>query len=164
MTAHANIFSMLILLCALGSATAQARFQTSPQGDEVTDRKTGLVWKRCAEGMEPKSRTSCSGQALFFTHPAALQRAAEQVKSGGTGWRLATMKELSAIAAAGEADPSENRPAIDPTAFPNTPPARFWSSTIVGPHYFMYVNFADATVGEGLRNTPAAVRLVRSAQ
>lgn len=53
---------------------AQERYATSVDGQEVTDSKTGLTWKRCAEGMTFK-RNICSGEALFLSQQDALARA-----------------------------------------------------------------------------------------
>ena len=69
------------------------------------------------------------------------------------------MKELSSIVAVREAE--EGKAAIDPLAFQATPAARFWSSSSVERGYFMYVAFTEGSVGEGERNSPGAVRLVR---
>ena len=93
----------------------------------------------------------------------AVARATEEAARTGKGWRLPTMKELSGITSVGDADPTAGVPAINPVAFPGTPPARFWTSSASGPHYFMYVGFRDGDVGENTRVTPAAIRLVRTA-
>jgi hypothetical protein len=42
---------------------------------------------------------------------------------GGT-WRLPSLTELQTIV-----DDTKSNPAIDPTAFPNTPPTWFWTSS-----------------------------------
>ena len=39
--------------------------------------------------------------------------------------------------------------------------ARFWSSSSVGQGCFLYVGFSEGSAGEGERNSPGAVRLVR---
>ncbi len=126
----------------------------------MTDSRTGLIWQRCVQGMQFKGKT-CTGEALFLTYPATLSHVEEEVKRTGVAWRLPTMKELSAIASAREADESGGQAAIDAAAFPATPLGRYWSSTSVGPHYYMYVSFTDASVGEGRRNAVGAIRLVR---
>jgi len=144
-----------------GGAAAQGRFQPLPEADEVRDARSGLVWRRCAEGMTWKPGR-CDGKAAVMPHPFAVARASEEAARSGKPWRLPTMKELSAIASVTEADPANGVAAIDPTAFPGTPPVRFWTSSSTGPHYFMVVGFKDADVGENTRTLPAAVRLVRA--
>ncbi len=142
-----------LLLCA-GAALAQERFAVSADGQEVTDSRTGLIWKRCAEGMVFKGKT-CTGQASVFSHTEASARA----KAAGGQWRLPVLKELSSIVAPREAE--EGKAAINPAAFPGTPTLRFWTASSTGPGYFTYVAFADGSAGENPRSSPGAVRLVR---
>lgn len=157
------VLSGFALLAGIGSggAAAQGRFQPLPDGDEIRDARSGLVWRRCAEGMTWKAGR-CDDKALTVPHPSAVSRAADEAARSGKAWRLPTMKELSAIASVAEADPTSGVAAIDATAFPGTPALRFWTSSSAGPHYFMYVGFKDADVGENTRTLPAAMRLVRS--
>lgn len=159
------ILSLPVLVLSLflggGTSHAQQRFTPSADGEEITDSKTGLIWRRCAEGMSWKVRT-CTGKAIFSNQAEAATRAKSAATAEGEAWRLPTMKELSSIVNVREAD--ENKAAIDPVAFPATPVARFWTSSSVGPGYFMYVGFAEGSAGEGPRNSPGAVRLVRDAK
>ncbi|MEQ1813101.1 MAG: DUF1566 domain-containing protein [Candidatus Nitrotoga sp.] len=113
------------LLNALPVAASAQPFTISADGNEVTDQKTGLIWRRCAEGMNWDGST-CAGVATTFTHEAALQRAAVQATSTGTAWRLPNIKELSSII-----DGNRSIPAIDLAAFPATPSNLFWSASIV---------------------------------
>jgi hypothetical protein len=142
------------LWAAIGLAQGADRFSYSSDGSEVTDNTTGLVWRRCAEGMTWGDST-CTGSATEYTHEGALQRAQTQ-----TGWRLPNVKELSSIV-----DRSLRNPAIDPTAFPNNPSnGLFWSSS---PHVgssrdAWVVRFSDGSVDyEGTRFDDAHVRLVK---
>lgn len=150
----------LFLLLLAGAGFAQERFSASADGQEVTDSRTGLTWRRCAEGMVFKGKT-CTGQATFFSQPDAAARA-KAASAPGAEWRLPILKELSSIVSAREAD--VDKAAIDPNAFPATPIARFWTSSSTGPGYFTFVGFSDGSAGEAPRATSAAVRLVRNAK
>jgi hypothetical protein len=152
-------------LCLLGimpvAASAQP-FVFSVDGSEVTDQKTGLIWRRCSEGMSWDGST-CAGTASTFTHEAALQRAAAQASSTGIAWRLPNVKELSSIV-----DRSRSNPAIDPAAFPATPPTSFWSAS-PKPYagistYAWHVNFVSGNVYGNYRINSDSVRLVRNGQ
>jgi hypothetical protein len=154
-----HTLGLALLLLSLASAgLAQERFSASADGQEVTDSRTGLIWRRCAEGMTWKGRT-CIGQAVFFSQPDAAARA-RAASASGAEWRLPILKELSSIVSAREAE--EGKAAIDPAAFPATPVARFWTSSSTGPGYFTFVGFSDGSAGESPRATSAAVRLVRT--
>jgi hypothetical protein len=141
------------------AASAQP-FTISTDGREVTDQRTGLIWRRCTEGMVFSGGT-CAGTASTFTHGAALQHAAAQAGSTGIAWRLPNIKELSSIA-----DKSFRDPAIDPIAFPATPASQFWSASSVagGIYGAWYVYFGSGGVGDWFRFTSYHVRLVRDGQ
>ncbi len=116
----------LLLACLLGAlpvAASAQPFTISADGSEVTDQKTGLIWRRCAEGMNWDGAT-CAGTAATFPHEAALQRATAQVTNAI--WRLPNIKELFSIV-----DESRSIPAIDLAIFPATPSNQFWSNSIV---------------------------------
>ena len=150
--------SLFSTLFTANPALAQQRYSASADGQEVPDNKTSLVWRRCAEGMSWKVRT-CVGQAVYSNQADAAARAKAAAASDNQPWRLPTMKELSSIVAVREAE--EGKAAIDAMTFPATPLARFWTSSSVGPGYFMFVGFAEGSAGEGPRNSPGATRLVR---
>lgn len=157
MRAKLSALSLVMGALMLAPAMAAPRYTPSPDGQEISDSKTGLVWRRCAEGMDWKAIT-CVNKAVFLNFFGAEARA-KTAAASGQPWRLPTMKELSSIVAVREAE--EGKAAIDPVAFPATPVARFWSSSSVGRGYFMYVAFTEGSAGEGERNSPGAVRLVR---
>lgn len=145
------------------AAAAQGRYDVSDDGTEVTDKRAGVIWSRCVEGMQWRGKT-CQGQPVQIAYPLAQSRATAMAASSGKPWRLPTVKELAALAKAAEADPTKGIAAIDPDAFPGTPPIRIWSSSSAGPHYYMYVGFKDGEAGENSRSVPAGVRLVRDAK
>ncbi len=148
----------LLIGAAAFHAAAQERYTPSADGEEVSDSKTGLIWRRCAEGMAWK-KSSCTGKATFGNQGQAAALAKAEA-TPDKQWRLPTLKELNSILAVREID--VGKAAIDPVAFPATPIARYWTSTSVGPSYFMVVGFGEGHSGEGERNSPGASRLVRS--
>ncbi len=153
-------FLALLLAAAGCHASAQDRYKPSPEGDEITDTKTGLVWRRCAEGMTWK-KTTCTGK-VTYANQAQASDLAKSSASPGAQWRLPALKELNIILSVRDID--AGKAAIDPNAFPATPIARYWTSTSVGPSYYMVVGFGEGHSGEGERNSPGATRLVRSAK
>ena len=155
MKANALLASLTLFL---GSLAAAAPFTVSANGQEVTDTKTGLIWRRCAEGMVFNSGT-CAGTATLFVHEQALQRARSQ--SDG-GWRLPNVKELASLV-----DRSVRDPSIDLTAFPATQSNNFWSSSpyVGNSGYAWYVNFFVGDVRVLDRSYyQYPVRLVRAGQ
>jgi Protein of unknown function (DUF1566) len=158
---HALTKTFFVLLsAACFQATAQDRYTPSNDGGEVTGSKTGLIWRRCAEGMVWK-KTTCAGKPTFANQAQAVALAKAQA-TPEEAWRLPTFKELSSLLAVREID--VGKAAIDPKAFPATPIARYWTSTSIGPSYYMVVGFGEGHSGEGERNSPGASRLVRSAK
>lgn len=144
------------LLLAAASAQSQTRYTYSAAGDEVTDSKTGLIWRRCSEG-QTWSGGTCTGTAATYTHEQALVQA--QSQAGTAGWRLPNVKELSSIV-----NKALVNPAIDSTAFPVTPSEWYWSSTPYAGYsgYAWLVAFDDGGVGGYKRYYGGGpVRLVR---
>ena len=86
----------------------------STDGSEVTDQKTGLIWRRCVEGMVC-SGGACSGEGREFNYEQALQRAKSEASRSGKAWRVPEAHEL-----VGLVDKSRS-PMINPTAFPAQP-------------------------------------------
>lgn len=132
---------------------------------EVTDKRTGLTWKRCSEG-QSWSGSTCTGTARTHTHEAALALAKTANSSQiATGWRLPNVKELASLA-----DKGCQNPAIDSTAFPATPSSWFWSSSpSVGDSVSAWVvDFYYGFVNDHYRNYGLYggyhVRLVRTSQ
>lgn len=140
------------LLLASATAQAQARYTYSATGDEVTDTKTGLTWRRCSEG-QAWSGGTCTGTAATYTHEGALAQAKTQ-----TGWRLPNVKELASLV-----DKTRTSPAIDTSAFPATPSNWYWSATPYAGYsgYAWYVYFGYGSVSHYTRLSNFHVRLVR---
>ncbi len=134
--------------------------ETLSSNNVVTDNKTGLMWKQCSQGL---SGTDCTtGTVTTHTWQQALDLAGSEDFAGFTDWRLPDIEELRSIAAI-----NCFNPAINETAFPNTPSSRFWSSS---PNAVstVYARFTFFSYGHdnGLhdRNVNERVRLVRSEQ
>ena len=115
--------ALLLLSCLFHPLAALAAYSYSADGSEVTDSTTGLIWRRCAEGMA-WSGSTCTGTAATYTHEGALQRAASEA-TASKAWRVPNVMELSSITKLGEAV----NPSIDITAFPGTPSSWFWTSS-----------------------------------
>ncbi len=172
MTRAAAPMLCMALVAATLSATALKAHAACPSwptaerfsisGEEVTDTRTGLVWKRCSEG-QTLSGSSCTGTAASYTHEQALVRAkSANTANSTTGWRLPNVKELTSLA-----DKGCQNPSIDSTAFPSTPSNWYWSSSpYVGTSgYAWVVDFGYGKVGDGNRyGYYGQVRLVRASQ
>jgi formylglycine-generating enzyme required for sulfatase activity len=103
------VASLALSTSAEASAPA-GRYTTA--GGTVTDTKTKLTWQQTA------------APAAYVW--AAAKTYCQTLSLAGTGWRLPTRKELQTIV-----DYSQSNPSIDPTAFPATLAAAFWSSSPV---------------------------------
>ena len=109
----------ILTLGSAASALGQERYQVSPDGQQVQDSKTGLSWRRCAEGMAWNGK-ACAGKPAKYSYVNAQKYVATQAASG---WRLPTKDELLTLV-----DKTKKKPAIDGNAFPNTPPTMFWAT------------------------------------
>jgi len=113
-------FLARLLTAASFQVSAQERYISSTAGDEIADSKTGLIWRRCAEGMS-WAKTTCTGMPTFGNQRQAAKWAKAQA-TNDKSWRLPTLQELNSILALREMD--VGKAAIDPKAFPATPIAR----------------------------------------
>ena len=104
-----------------GDGSNVGQFVISSDSLSVTDTITGLVWQRDGSS----TRTGCTGVSnLTCTWAEAKAYCASLSLGGLTGWRLPGRTELYTIV-----DFTRFGPAIDQTAFPNTPPDNFWTSS-----------------------------------
>ncbi|MCI5158226.1 MAG: DUF1566 domain-containing protein, partial [Candidatus Electrothrix sp. AUS1_2] len=106
----------------------------------ITDTKTVLMWKRCAEGL---SGDNCEeGEVEKYTWNDAVQSFKNVVYAGYTDWRLPTIDELKTLVycSEGVSDkesgccnycgcPESRTMAINQQAFPNTEESFCWSGS-----------------------------------
>jgi hypothetical protein len=106
-------------------STPTVQFEDHGDGT-VTDRRSNLMWLRCAAGQEWTGAT-CVGTPTTVSWGEA-QDAAKAINAGGkhffSDWRLPQIQELAMIA-----ERQCRNPRINLTLFPATPEAAFWSST-----------------------------------
>ncbi len=122
----------------------------------VTHGLTGLMWKKCPEGM---SGPACSTGILEGgTWQEALNLALTDTTGGYADWRLPTEKELESIV-----ETCGYSPSINQTVFPGTPTLAFWTSStnVPTPSYASAVYFLGGEVSKGQKGTIFQVRLVR---
>ena len=67
-------------------AQTQTRYTISIDGNEVTDSTTGLIWRRCAEGMK-MTADGCSGAATAFSSDQAQGWTKNEISTSGKPWR-----------------------------------------------------------------------------
>jgi hypothetical protein len=85
----------------------------------VTDRQTGVTWRRCKEG-QSWNGNACVGAATTLTHQAALAHATGPL----VGWRLPNTKELNSLA-----NYALTGSTLDSDAFPSFALSAVWSSS-----------------------------------
>ena len=128
----------------------------------ITDSKTGLMWKKCMEGIT--GNLCDTGAAATFTWQTALQQPGVVNVSGFAthqDWRLPNIKELTSIVEEQCYDPS-----INLNRFPNTPISVVWSGSPYadGSVYAWHVEFSYGSSGYNDRFTNNQARLVSGGQ
>lgn len=133
-----KILHLLALLWLSDNTSAAPPYTFSADGQEISDSKTRLIWKRCVEGMSFDGVTCTGTPMIFFSHEVALAYVRDVSINLGIRWRLPNIKELHSIT-----DTTRFAPAIDIAAFPGTPGSYHLSSSpLVGtPDRVWLVNF-----------------------
>lgn len=126
-----------------GRPQPATRWVVRPGGNELQDKSTRLIWRRCAEG-QSWSGSTCSGTAsVFLTMNDAIAHAQTQVTKSGQAWRLPNAKELSTLV-----DTQARWPAIDSALFPGFVSGAFHTSTSwpENPVFKWQVGFAEGQI------------------
>ncbi len=134
----------------------------------VTDTKTGLMWKRCMEGL---SGVNCEeGKVKEYTWNEAVERFKDVEYAGYKDWRLPTIDELKTLVHCskgkdkdGTCKDGSERPTINQQAFPNAEASLVWSGSPVADNSdaAWSVHFDYGYSYYGGRGSFSAVRLVR---
>jgi len=113
----------------------------------VLDTQTQLTWQQAV----PAASYTWANAGSYCT--------SNMVGLPGVGWRLPTMQELQTIVD----DSQKVAPVIDPTAFPGTPGAVFWTSSAYAPQAgnAWNVDFSLGTTFHAPASTTYTVRCVR---
>ena len=147
--------SVLMIDYNIPDNQADSRYTVHDDGT-VTDRRTGLMWKQCAEGLSGKECSSGSAESMDWD--TAIEWAKRKSYAGYSDWRLPNVKELNSIV-----DNSRFVPSINVTIFPNTPPDWFWSSSLNNSNKNLawFVGFSLGSENYDYRLNFSKVRLVR---
>jgi hypothetical protein len=121
----------------------------------VTHNRTGLTWKRCAEG-QTWTGTTCSGDTATYVWSAASTLTSGM--AGHTDWRLPNWGEFESII-----EYQATEPAINASIFPATALGRFWTATTNARFltYAWHFNSGDGSSYYSDKQYSGYVRLVR---
>ncbi len=156
---------LLFFFLATLSLMAECSFKTAvfiAKEDEVVDKKSGLIWRRCSLGQEWHKGKGCVGEIELIKRKDAEERA----NTLGKGWRIPSIDELLTLV-----DKRCQTPVINVTLFGKLydtgEGANYLSSSIhlegdeVLPTLFYTINFIDGSVDAHTKEYRGAVRLVR---
>jgi hypothetical protein len=171
--ADVSIESARIILPASNLQKGSKIGQYINHGDgTITDTKTGLMWKRCSEGL---SGVNCEeGKVKKYTWTDAVKRFKDVEYAGYADWRLPTIDELKTLVYCstgkdeeGDCKDGSEKPTINRQAFPNTEQWAYWSgSPDAGASdgaWYVFFNYGGSGAGNRYSGY-SAVRLVRGGQ
>ncbi len=135
----------------------------------ITDRKTGLMWKKCLEGV---SGVLCDiDSPIHFTWQEALERIGNVNNgygfAGYTDWRLPNIRELVSIVEEQCAYPAINMnrfPTLDPYSWSVWSASPYIDSRLTVQDNIWVVSFFDGSSVVAGRSNQLIVRLVRGGQ
>ncbi|AXE33162.1 hypothetical protein DK843_01825 [Chromobacterium phragmitis] len=104
------------------ASTPSSRFAVD--GEEVRDKRTGLVWLRCSVGQRWDGKR-CFGEIRLLRHQEARRHAAAL----GHGWRVPAIEELAGIVERRCQNPAINRNIFPDVAELYDNSAKYWSDT-----------------------------------
>ena len=141
-----------------------ARYEVHGDGT-VTDIVTNLMWLQCSlqQTYYDANNTCSDNDDAKYNWQEALVAAEDSDFASHTDWRLPNIKELSSLVARDRHDP-----AINSTAFPNTPSDWFWwtasPKNAEDSSLAWLLRFDNGYDISGNRSDTYYVRLVRSSQ
>jgi hypothetical protein len=151
--------------CSAGAPNASAPVATPTEDftdnadGTVTHNLTGLMWKKCSEGVSGDSCSSGTVTTMVWTD--ALQAAVTDVTAGYSDWRLPNQRELLSIA-----EICGSGPALNKDIFPNTPSGYYWSATtyLTNRTYAWTVSSGNGSTFANSKTNTGYTRLVRGGQ
>ncbi len=140
--------------------TPTSQFKILADEAFVLDKKTGLIWQRCALG-QYWVNGRCKGGAKEYTFTEAGKVAKSANDAGFNDWRVPTITELASIV-----DLACYNPAINIAIFPDTNSTWYWSSSpyVDNPSNAWVINFKYGNDSHDERKNGYPVRLVRAGQ
>ncbi|WP_168194924.1 Lcl C-terminal domain-containing protein [Chromobacterium phragmitis] len=138
------------------ASTPSSRFTVD--GEEVRDKRTGLVWLRCSVGQRWDGKR-CFGEIRLLRHQEARRHSAAL----GHGWRVPAIEELAGIVERRCQNPAINRNIFPDVAELYDNSAKYWSDTPIAEIPPLIYNI-DFLTGEADGSTELArlgVRLVK---
>ncbi len=144
--------------CRSDDSLSPDRFQFNEDG-LVTDTVTGLQWQRCIVGLQYNDVVGrCVGMPRRYSFNEAESFAELESERSEFGWRVPSRDELASLVIS-----DCRHPALDTSAFPNTPISSFWSNS-VSPNVSEFawaVYFGDGESSYMLTSDRLYLRLVR---
>ncbi len=124
----------------------------------ITDNRTGLMWKKCSEGLN--NDATCSGTIGSYAWAAALAQCG-QTFAGHSDWRLPNVRELVSIV---DYSISSTAAKINATNFPGTATYGYWSSTTYAllTENAWNVYYSGGTTSNSIKTSLYNVRCVRA--
>jgi len=127
---------------------------TDNKNGTITDNYTGLIWKKCPQGI---SGNDCKGGSPSLREWSKARVECEELSfAGKKGWRIPSLKELQSIVDTGVFDPSINKNFFGSSNDPYwtlTSPAEYPGSKFT-------VLFSDGSVYYSSSNNIAATRCI----